>query len=145
MVLFVCINRTLLSRLLSIASSESYLVCVGFEAQNADVWTPAKRRQVMISWRDHINHEMDLSKELDADFNFLKIHLMSHWVEQIRRYGTLQQYSAETHEQAHKTNLKDGWNASNHNNNYLPQIISFHRRILCFEIRELNLQALALH
>jgi len=55
----------------------------------------------------------------------------------------LQQYSAERHEQAHKTNPKDGWNASNHNLNYLPQVITFQRRILCFEIRELNLQALA--
>jgi len=55
----------------------------------------------------------------------------------------LLQYSAERHEQAHKTNLKDGWNASNHNLNYLPQVITFQRRILCFEIRELNLQALA--
>jgi hypothetical protein len=40
-------------------------------------------------------------------------------------------------------NLKDGWNASNHNLNYLPQVIAFQRHILCFEIRELNLQALA--
>jgi len=55
----------------------------------------------------------------------------------------LQQYSAERHEHAHKTNRKDGWNASNHNLNYLPQVITFQRRILCFETRELNLQALA--
>jgi len=55
----------------------------------------------------------------------------------------LQQYSAERHEQAHKTNLKDNWNASNHNFNYLPQVITFQCRILCLEIRELNLQALA--
>jgi hypothetical protein len=55
----------------------------------------------------------------------------------------LQQYSAETHEQAHKRNLKDGWNASNHNLNYLPHVITFQHLILCFEIRELNLQALA--
>jgi len=67
---------------------------------------------------------------------------MSHWAGQIRRYGALQQYSAEIHEQAHKTNLKDGWNASNHNLNYLPQVITFQHRILCFEIRELYLQAL---
>ena len=39
--------------------------------------------------------------------------------------------------------LKDGWNASEHNLNYLPQVITFQHRILCFEIRELNLQALA--
>jgi hypothetical protein len=70
---------------------------------------------------------------------------MSYWVEQICRYRALQQYSAERHEQAHKTNLKDGWNPSNHYLNYLLQVITFQRRIQCFEIRELNLQALAQH
>jgi len=40
-------------------------------------------------------------------------------------------------------NLKDGWNTSNYNLNNLPQVITFQRRILCFEIRELNLQTLA--
>jgi len=55
----------------------------------------------------------------------------------------LQQYSAERHEQAHNTNLKDSWNTSNHNLNYLPQVITFQRRILCFKVRELNLQSLA--
>jgi len=113
------------------------------EETNAETWTPSKKRCEMNAWRDYISHEIDVSKELDADFNFPKIHLMSHWVKQIHRYGALQQYSAERHEQAHKTNLKDGWNASNHNLNYLLQVITFQRRILCFEIRELNLQALA--
>ena len=96
----------------------------------------------MNAWWDYISHEIDVSQELDADFNFPKIHLMSHWVKQIRRYGALQQYSAERHEQVHKTNLKDGWNASIHNLNYLLQVITFQHRILCLEIRELNLQAL---
>jgi len=99
----------------------------------------------MNAWQDHISHEIDISKQLDADFNFPKIHLMSHWAEQIHRYRDLQQYSAKRHEQAHETNLKDGWNASNHNLNYLPQVITFQRRILGFEIREINLQALAKH
>jgi len=109
---------------------------------NAEAWTPSKKRHETNPWRDYISRELDVSKELDANFNFPKIHLMSHWVEQIRRYEALQQYSAERHEQAHKTNLKDGCNASNHNFNYLPQVITFQRRILCFEVRELNLQAL---
>jgi len=113
------------------------------EETNTETWTPSKKRHEMNAWRDYISHEIDVSQELDADFNFPKIHLLSHWVEQIRRYGALQQYSAERHDQAHKTNLKDGWNASNHNLNYLPQVITFQRRILRFEIRELNLQALA--
>jgi hypothetical protein len=104
---------------------------------------PFKKGRKINAWRDYISHEIDISKELEADFNFPKIHLMSHWAEQIRLYGALQQYSAERHEQAHKTNLKDGWNASNHNLNYLPQVITFKRRILCFEIKAFNLQALA--
>jgi hypothetical protein len=106
---------------------------------NAETWTPSKMRPKMNAWQDYISHELDVSKELDADFNVPKIHLMSHWVQLIRRYGALQQYSAETHKQAHTTNLKDGWNSSNHNLNYLPQVIPFQRRILCFKIGELNL------
>jgi len=88
----------------------------------------------MNAWREYISHKIDVSKELDADFNFPKIHLMSHWVEQICRYGALQQYSAERHEQAHETNLKDSWNTSNGNLNYLPQVITIQRHILSFGI-----------
>ena len=50
-------------------------------------------------------------------------------------YGSLPQWSVETRDQAHRANLKDGWNASNHNLNYLPQVFAFQRRVLCFEIR----------
>jgi len=41
-------------------------------------------RREMNCLRDYFSLEMDVSKELDADFKFPKIHLMSHWVEQIR-------------------------------------------------------------
>jgi len=88
---------------------------------------------------------MDVSKQLDADFNFPKIHLISHWVKQRCQYGALQQYSAETHGQAHEMNLTDGCNASNPNFNYLPWVMTFQCHILGLEIRELNLQALAQH
>jgi len=113
------------------------------EEMHAETWTPSKKRREMNAWWDYISHEIAVSKELDADFNFPKIHLMSHWVEQICRYRALQQYSAERHEHAHKLNLKDGWKASNHNLNYLPQVITLQHCILCFMIRELNLEALA--
>ena len=95
------------------------------EETNAETWTLSKMRRETNAWQDYISHEIDVSKELDADFNFLKIYLMSHWVKQIRRYGALQQYSAERHEQANKMNLKDSWNASNHNLNYLAKVITF--------------------
>ncbi|KAF8538639.1 hypothetical protein BDD12DRAFT_884597 [Trichophaea hybrida] len=100
------------------------------------------KRPEMNAWRDYISHEIEVSKESDTDFDVSKIHLMSHWVEQIRRYGAFKQYFAEINAQAHEMNLKYGWNASNHNLNSLPQVITIQRHILCFEIRVLNLQAL---
>jgi len=60
------------------------------EETNAETWTPSKKRREMNAWRDYISHEIDISKELDADFNFPKIHLISHWAEQIGRYRALQ-------------------------------------------------------
>jgi len=101
------------------------------EETKAETLTLSKKLCEMNVWWDYISHEIDVSKEVDADFNFPKIHLMSHWVEHIHRYGALQWYSAERYKQAYKTNLKDGWNASNDNLKYLPQVITFQRRILC--------------
>jgi hypothetical protein len=48
-------------------------------------------------------------------------------------------------EQAHKTSLQDGWNTSDHNLNYLREVITFPCRILCCNVRELNVQAFAQH
>jgi len=110
---------------------------------NADSWMLSRKRHTMNTWQDFISHKVDVSKKLDAEFNFLKIHLMFNWVEQIHWYRAFQQFSTKRHEQAHKTNLKEGWNASNHNLNYMPQVITTQFWILCFKIRELNLQALA--
>jgi len=56
---------------------------------------------------------------------------------------TLQHCAAERHEHAHKTNLKDAWNASNQNLNYRPQVFTFQHPNLYFAFRELNLQAFA--
>jgi len=115
------------------------------EDRKTETRTPSKKRNKMNDWRDYISLMKDVANELDADFNFQKFHLISHWVEQIRRYGVCQQYSAKRREQAHKTNLTDSWNASNHNLNYLPQVITFQRRIICFDISCVNLEALTQH
>jgi len=57
---------------------------------NADTWTPSKKRHETNTWRDYISHTIDVSKELDTDFNFPTIHMMYHWVKQIRQYRALQ-------------------------------------------------------
>ena len=45
---------------------------------NDATWTPSNKRCEMNASWDHISHEIDVSNELDAHFNFPKIHLMSH-------------------------------------------------------------------
>ena len=110
---------------------------------NAETWTMSKKQCQMNTWRDYIGDKIEVSKVLDADFHFPKINLMSHWVEQILQYRALQQSSTERHEQAHKMNLTDGGNASNHNLNYLQHVITFQRRIHFIEISKVNLETLA--
>jgi hypothetical protein len=56
------------------------------EERNANCWTPSKKRHDMNTRQNYISHKIDISKELDAYFNFPKIHLMYLWAEQIRQY-----------------------------------------------------------
>jgi hypothetical protein len=72
---------------------------------------PSQTQSRMNVWQDYIRYEIDVSKVLKADCICPKLSLMSHWVELIRWYGALWQYSAERHEPAHKMTLKDGRNA----------------------------------
>ena len=54
------------------------------EESNAFSKMPSKTNGEMNAWQDRISHKIDISKEFDIDFNFPKIHLISHWAEQIR-------------------------------------------------------------
>jgi len=112
------------------------------EETNAATLTPSKKRHDMNALWNYYSHEVDVSKEFVSNFNFPKKHLISHSVKYICWYRSFQQYSAKKHEEAHNMNLKDSWNASNHNLNYLPQVITFQHHIPYFHIRELNPQAL---
>jgi hypothetical protein len=51
---------------------------------NPETWTPSMMWPKINAWRDYLSHEIDVCKEIDADLNFWMIHLISHWVEQIR-------------------------------------------------------------
>ena len=54
------------------------------EETTAETGTPSKKQRKMNTWRGCIRDEINVSMEFDADFNFPKIHLMSHWAKQIR-------------------------------------------------------------
>jgi hypothetical protein len=53
----------------------------GRKGTNAETLTPSKKLHEMNAWWAYISHKIDISKELDADFNFPKIHLSSHGAE----------------------------------------------------------------
>jgi len=74
-----------------------------------------------------------------ADFNFPKIHLLSHYNTQIRNFGSLPQYSTEVTEALHKP-LKDAYRRSNHVN-ATEQILDMINREHALRIREVNMEA----
>jgi hypothetical protein len=51
------------------------------EETHAEPWMPSKKQREMSPWQHCISHMIDVSKELHANFNFQKIHLMSRLVE----------------------------------------------------------------
>jgi hypothetical protein len=48
-----------------------------------------KQREMNTVW-DYISHEIDISKELDTDFNFPKNHIISQWAKLICQSRALQ-------------------------------------------------------
>ena len=96
-----------------------------YDTSHAETRMPCTKRCEINTWRDYISHKIYICKELDTGCNYLKIDLMSHCAEQIPRFRALQQYCGKRHEQVCEMNLKDSWNAFNHNLNYLQQEMSF--------------------
>jgi len=76
---------------------------------------PSKRRRIRDDEREE-EHErrMDLIHR-ELHFNFIKIHLLSHFSDPIRQFGNIPTYSTEFGVLAHKEQIKDGWRRSNKN------------------------------
>jgi len=68
-------------------------------------------QQGRICHDDHAE-ENDQRMELihsESNFNFVKMHLISHFRDQIYMFGNIPMYSTEYGELAHKDQIKDGW------------------------------------
>jgi len=76
---------------------------------------PSLRRRM----RDDNRHEEnDLCLDLvpgESHFNFIKMHLLSHFCDHIRQFGNIPMYSTEIGQLAYKMQIKDGWRHSNKN------------------------------
>ena len=74
---------------------------------------PSERRRIC---DDDLEEQNDERMELihsESNFNFVQMHLISHFRDQIYMFGNLPMYSAEYRELAHKEQIKDGWRRSN--------------------------------
>jgi hypothetical protein len=72
-----------------------------------------------------------------AHFNFPKVHLISHYAEQIPKYGALAQYSTDISEAMHK-GFKDAYRRSNKVNS-TPQIINTYTRDHTLAMKDLTI------
>jgi len=76
---------------------------------------PSKRRRMRDAEREEeTERRMDLIF-CEPHFNFIKMHLLSHFCDDIRQFGNIPMYSTELGELAHKTQIKPGWRQSNKN------------------------------
>jgi hypothetical protein len=79
--------------------------------------------------------------EEESSFNFPKLHLMIYFRWCIEQFGGLQQWSTEVGEAAHKTQIKDGYRASNKTGDIYRQIVNYYLHRDAFAVRRMNLNA----
>ncbi|KAF8460148.1 hypothetical protein BDZ91DRAFT_785483 [Kalaharituber pfeilii] len=94
-----------------------------------------KKKESLVEWQ-HLVKEI---LEQKSHFNFPKIHLISHFSDQISKYGSLPQYSTEICESLHKQ-LKQAYHRSN-KVDAMPQILQTYTRSHAFAMRDKNISA----
>ena len=77
----------------------------------------------------------------ESHFNFIKIHLLSHFCDHIRQFGNIPMYCTQMGELAHKTQIKEGWRQLN-KNDPARQIVHSYGCQHAIRMRLLNLQSL---
>jgi len=76
----------------------------------------------------------------ESHFNFIKMHLLSHFCHHIPQFGNIPIYSTQIGELAHRTQIKEGWRQSN-KNDAARQIVHSYGRQHAILMRLLNLQS----
>ena len=102
---------------------------------------PSKRRRRLEDNRDEENELRIDMIHPESHFNFVKMHLLSHFSDHIRQFGNIPMYSTEFGDLAHKEQIKDGWRRSN-KNDVKRQILHSYRRQHAIQMRLLNLNSL---
>ena len=102
---------------------------------------PSQRCLIRDEDRDEENElRMDMLNA-ESHFNFVKMHLLSHFCDHILQFGNIPMYSPEMGELAHKTQIKKGWPQSNKNNTACPMVHSYSCQH-AIRMRRFNLESL---
>jgi hypothetical protein len=120
------------------ASKEVRRTLTEHQANRQPVSQNQRRRNAEIAHSEALEQREAVLEEL-ADFNFPKIHLLSHFTDSIRQFGSLPMWSTESMEAAHKYQVKDGYRASNRGKTYEKQFIEYYTRRQTIRVRQLNL------
>jgi len=95
--------------------------------------TVAKRPPIADEQRRDLDEIVVDIYDEDVDFNFVKIHLLSHFRDHVLCFGNFQMYSTESGERSHKTIIKEGYRCSNRND-ASHQILRTYARLDSFRI-----------
>jgi len=101
----------------------------------------SQRRRMPDDNRDEENEMRNDMVHGLSHFNFIKMHLLSHFCDHIHRFGNILMYSTEIGELAHKTQIKQGWRQLN-KNDAACQIVHSYGPQHAIQMRLLNLQSL---
>ena len=92
------------------------ILIVNQNAQEAHHISAApRRRQADQNRLEGVNRKADLIEQ-ENHLNFIKMHYLSHFTSQVRRFGSILMCSTEIDELAHKEQFKEGYCRSNKNN-----------------------------
>ncbi len=108
--------------------------------ENPSVAKPKRPRVREQDRQEENDQRMDLI-HAESHFNFIKMHLISHFRDHIYQFGNIPMYSTEFGELAHKEQIKDGWRRSN-KIDAARQILSSYGRQHAIRMRLLNLEFL---
>ena len=104
----------------------------------------SKRRRVCDEDRQEENDRRMALSHTESHFNFIKMHLLSHFRDHIRQFRNIPIYSIEYGELAHKAQINDGWWKSNKKDPE-RQIMHSYGRLHRIRMRLLTLDSLRLN
>ena len=102
--------------------------------------TVVQRDELRRLWNDDVIPQTRREERAArGEFNLPKLHMSTHFVDYVVRYGNIRQFNSAIGEKAH-LKVKAGYRASNRTGDYLAQMIDWEYRNLTVSARSLALQ-----